>query len=423
MISEDGKKLYTTTDADGNLVGISLWEIMKVLGYYKRDTNGNRNLGMIIENANINKLSRMKPHALAYDDSYGWALSLEDNSQNGGLENEISLEYHKYDGTYQMLHFDGYDHAATSQMNTRKSYYANSAPNGAFIDDNTEDSGVGGTINPDRFLIIKTNPITDGFGIADFNNLVERGDIGDIDLDNFSTEFVIWNPRYDVFYVCDGEWAQDGSGTIEHIIPKSAFDTVLLRGNNMRAFFRLNNGNNLLPVKYNYLAPMQYAIVSYTDGCLYEIETNLTEGTKLSTPYTSATAIVTLNVNPLIVSTARTMTYITVASIQITNKESSVFSSDSLLMGLTITNTDGTKTTIYGTCQTSFSLEAKQTNTLENVKFLFDRNDFLNNFSTSSAKTAYVRFYTEGNDIFGTGNPYFGMGETQPIKVKIFSFA
>lgn len=54
-------RIETGVDADGKLIGIPLWEIMKCLGYYKRDTNGNRNLGTIIKNANINKMSLRKP--------------------------------------------------------------------------------------------------------------------------------------------------------------------------------------------------------------------------------------------------------------------------------------------------------------------------------------------------------------------------
>lgn len=60
-ISENRDKLYTYTDENGNKIGISLWEIMSILGYYMRDTNGNRNLGMIIQNADINKWAKCKP--------------------------------------------------------------------------------------------------------------------------------------------------------------------------------------------------------------------------------------------------------------------------------------------------------------------------------------------------------------------------
>ena len=59
-INAEKTKLFTTVK-DGKKIGISLWEIMACLGYYKRDTNGQRNLGMIIKNAKINKWAFDKP--------------------------------------------------------------------------------------------------------------------------------------------------------------------------------------------------------------------------------------------------------------------------------------------------------------------------------------------------------------------------
>lgn len=52
------KRIYV--DAENNK-GITLIDIMRGLGYYKRDKNGNRNLGMIIRYADINKWSFKKP--------------------------------------------------------------------------------------------------------------------------------------------------------------------------------------------------------------------------------------------------------------------------------------------------------------------------------------------------------------------------
>lgn len=61
-ISDDNKRLYVDTTDPDNPIGISLWEIMKCLGYYKRDEKGGRNIGTIIKNAQINEFSLMKPY-------------------------------------------------------------------------------------------------------------------------------------------------------------------------------------------------------------------------------------------------------------------------------------------------------------------------------------------------------------------------
>lgn len=60
-ISADKKRLYTTTDDKGNPIGIQLVEMMACTGYYKRDTKGKRNLGLIIRNAPINMWAKNKP--------------------------------------------------------------------------------------------------------------------------------------------------------------------------------------------------------------------------------------------------------------------------------------------------------------------------------------------------------------------------
>lgn len=68
MISEDKNRLTTGVDANGNKIGIALWEIYSCLRYYKRDTRGNRNLGMVIENGATNLLSKYKPTDFAGDE-------------------------------------------------------------------------------------------------------------------------------------------------------------------------------------------------------------------------------------------------------------------------------------------------------------------------------------------------------------------
>lgn len=58
---KDKRKLYTTTDSSGKKIGISLWEIYDCLRYNKVDQRGNRNLGMVIKNGNINMWAKYKP--------------------------------------------------------------------------------------------------------------------------------------------------------------------------------------------------------------------------------------------------------------------------------------------------------------------------------------------------------------------------
>lgn len=54
-------KLFVYRSDPNNPKGITLAEMMQVLGYYKRDKNGKRNLGMIYTNAEFNKWSLCKP--------------------------------------------------------------------------------------------------------------------------------------------------------------------------------------------------------------------------------------------------------------------------------------------------------------------------------------------------------------------------
>ena len=113
MISEDRKRLFTT-EKDGKKIGISLWEIMACLGYYKRDTNGQRNLGMIIKNANINPYSKYKPIDYRKDGA------LTDNDRAmvdwGMYVDGKYLRYKKPTSQYRVLDFDGYNHDAEIPM-------------------------------------------------------------------------------------------------------------------------------------------------------------------------------------------------------------------------------------------------------------------------------------------------------------------
>lgn len=119
------KRLYATTDAQGNKVGIPLWEIASCLAYFKRDKNGNRNLGMMIRNANINHFAKRHPipsivkvEALTDEDrksiNYGW--SIRGIRWDAELAKEDSwVRYFNASADrmyYRVLDFDGYYHLA-----------------------------------------------------------------------------------------------------------------------------------------------------------------------------------------------------------------------------------------------------------------------------------------------------------------------
>lgn len=112
-ISEDKKRLFTTVK-DGKKIGISLWEIMACLGYYKRDKNGRRNLGMIIKNATINPYSKYKPI------DYGKDGALTDNDRAmvdwGMFVDGKYWRYKKPTSQYRVLDFDGYNHDAEAPI-------------------------------------------------------------------------------------------------------------------------------------------------------------------------------------------------------------------------------------------------------------------------------------------------------------------
>lgn len=133
------RKLYTTTDAEGNKIGIPLWEIMQCLAYFKRDKNGYRNLGTIIKNAPINKWALYKPvrHAtkepITVDERIAIRCGLSPVSVTKLLEKSIGMPvvehtkedclaeisewlYHRPMGgesqPFRSLDFDGYNHLA-----------------------------------------------------------------------------------------------------------------------------------------------------------------------------------------------------------------------------------------------------------------------------------------------------------------------
>lgn len=135
------RKLYIDKSSDKG--GLALWQIADCLGYNKRDSRGNRNLGMIIKNAKITALARCKPFrdsATSYASAQAReavrgkkASSLNDTSANNGFgptptinveNNDIShgvYEYRRPRGAeqnepFRMSDFDGYWHFAPSPI-------------------------------------------------------------------------------------------------------------------------------------------------------------------------------------------------------------------------------------------------------------------------------------------------------------------
>lgn len=411
------RKLYVDTSVTPN-IGISLDEIAECIRDYRVDSARRRDLGMLALSPNINSISKIKPHASAYADTFGWSLSAVD----GDLGNEVTIEYHRPTDEYKrILDFDGYKHTAVSHMNFKRKLYTNNTSNGAFVDDNDTDSGVGGTINTERFLVIKTYPLDEeGYYSAHMWNCIDRGDLGELDSDSLTLEVAIWNPDNGAFYVCPAsEMASDG--TIEYVVSKDVFDTILLRGNNMRVYYRLNNNNSVLNTTWNFLAPMRYATISYNDGLIFDLTSNISEGTRLQTLDTAATSIVALNVNPLIVRSGVSLN-ITFTSLLITNKATETLTNSSLFLGVTMTLSDGTTKTFYGRCTTFLSVAGGAAYE-GSLTFNFAQTSLASNLSSSSSKSVRIRLYTLGNDIFGTGEPYFGVGDYFPILMRLYSFS
>ena len=135
-ISSDNTKLYIDRSDPNNPVGITLGEMMKCLGYYKRDTNGKRNLGMIIKNADINKWSKHKwvrststsPLTEAErknasgngDGTYLYGVRVRFSSTKLDEVHDSGFDYARPTGAPYLFRIgdgDGYDHKAKPDVN------------------------------------------------------------------------------------------------------------------------------------------------------------------------------------------------------------------------------------------------------------------------------------------------------------------
>lgn len=142
MISEDKNRLTTGVDADGNKIGIALWEIYSCLRYYKRDKSGKRNLSLPIQFGDINKWSFNKPirsnstEKLTQDDISNRRCGLSAFKATKLIEKSIGFDgsashtkedclaeisewtylrprgLNTYNERFRILDFDGYNHEA-----------------------------------------------------------------------------------------------------------------------------------------------------------------------------------------------------------------------------------------------------------------------------------------------------------------------
>ena len=180
------KKLWSEVDSNGELIGIALWEICDCLGYFKRDENGDQDLGMTIVNGDINMWASRKPICHPTEDILtDWKGSDEDQAKGifYGIEikgdtaitmktlnkvHNIQFVYHRPtggdDAPFRILDFDGYAHDATPNP------YAYLPDVGYFNDGDRNNIGIdsiacryrnGDTSGVDFFDMIKDVNVTD----------------------------------------------------------------------------------------------------------------------------------------------------------------------------------------------------------------------------------------------------------------------
>lgn len=105
---KENRRLYVDESSDKG--GIALWQIADCLRYYKRDKNGNRNLGTIIKNADINKWAKYKPVDYKKDSP----LTDDDRALVDWGMRVVGkyLEYQRPTSQFRARDFDGYNHLA-----------------------------------------------------------------------------------------------------------------------------------------------------------------------------------------------------------------------------------------------------------------------------------------------------------------------
>jgi hypothetical protein len=160
---KDKRKLYTTTDSSGKKIGIPLWEIYDCLRYNKVDQRGNRNLGMVIKNGNINLDSLFRPYKTSKptlgegvfksggeDGLYGYIIPMTENNNVADLWRKTWSHKERPDKYFKQDMFDGYWHLASFvqyPFGIRKSeagdnysieYFSNKVNDGSVCPDNME---------------------------------------------------------------------------------------------------------------------------------------------------------------------------------------------------------------------------------------------------------------------------------------------
>lgn len=179
------RKLYIDKSSDKG--GLALWEIYDCLRYNKRDTRGNRNLGMVIVNGKINIWSAKKPirstepNGLNYEDmkfaNFGLEIPIYDSinavmtaygTENAGWT--YARPRQSNGEWFRMNDFDGYWHFAPCPFNPFSYPATGTTKTGGHFKAQTTMQAVGGESN-EQITIADITDIKDKYyGIYLVNN-------------------------------------------------------------------------------------------------------------------------------------------------------------------------------------------------------------------------------------------------------------
>lgn len=179
------RKLYIDKSSDKG--GLALWEIYDCLRYNKRDTRGNRNLGMVIVNGRINIWSAKKPirstepNGLNYEDmkfaNFGLEIPIYDSidavmtaygTENAGWT--YARPRQSNGEWFRMNDFDGYWHFAPCPFNPFSYPATGTTKIGGHFKAKTTMQAVGGESN-EQITIADITDIKDRYyGIYLINN-------------------------------------------------------------------------------------------------------------------------------------------------------------------------------------------------------------------------------------------------------------
>lgn len=101
-LGDNNRRIYTYVDEDGEDVGIEIYELAKCFGYYKKNSEGEYDLGLIVENAVINMWAKYKAFVKV----------------NKLMADEQATEEERREGNYGL-----YIPYATSPVKLKNTYY------------------------------------------------------------------------------------------------------------------------------------------------------------------------------------------------------------------------------------------------------------------------------------------------------------